>query len=234
MRNSFLRAAARIACFCISLSALASLHAQSAHTDRNRLEIEGAATLSDVEIWGASFDRYLSDVSVTYERVLLDRRPLTMSFTSTAIPIAMLREPMLRPCLTTLPPQCTLLIGITPTFGFIPDLTRTRSSFGAGASPAGVVVRFLPGRAVQPFAGFRAGFLYFNRNALAPDASQFNFTLGGRFGLTVPLRDGHAISVAYVLQHMSNRDIASDNPGLDASMISFSYSFPLRFGKKQK
>jgi hypothetical protein len=82
----------------------------------------------------------------------------------------------------------------------------------------------------QPFVGFQGGFLYFNRNVLASQAAQFNFTLDGRTGVRIPLQQEKAISVSYMFQHMSNSYTAIDNPGVDCHMVMVAYTFPIHFG----
>ena len=229
-----------VATVCVFFCSLTGLHAQTLTPDRNQLEIEGTGTLTNMRWQGQTLDRHLFEIGVSYERLLTKRNWGSMSFASEAVPFAALREPILRACpFDPITLQCVgpFFTGLLPekigSFSFPFESTGYRTSYAAGAAPVGFVFRFLPERHVQPFVGVRGGFLYFNRNVLADDASQFNFTLDGRAGVRIPLPDGKAISVAYMFQHMSNKGISRDNPGMDSHMISLSYSFPLLRGKKK-
>jgi hypothetical protein len=101
--------------------------------------------------------------------------------------------------------------------------THTETTFGAGVSPIGLELRFMPHRRLQPLAGTSEGFLYFSRNVPSPAAAQFNFTVDVRFGLRVRLDHGKALSFEYIYHHLSNGYRAVENPGVDSQMLCFGY-----------
>jgi hypothetical protein len=187
--------------------------------ERNSISLQMVGTVGNGSLQGTSNDRRLFLIGAAYNRLLTKRKLAALTFTSQLIPVALLREPYF------------LNTDIQAVRKF-PLSTETRRNYGAGASPAGIKVNFLPGKKVQPFLGIQGGFLYFSRRALSFKASQFNFNVDGRAGLEFSLPSGKAISFAYMFQHMSNAYIAKENPGVDSHMLTLAYRFPLRLGKK--
>ena len=187
--------------------------------DRNSISLHLVGTVGNGSLQGTSNDRRLFLIGAAYNRLLTRRKLADLTFTSQVIPVAVLREPYF------------IGTNVQAVRNF-PPVTEVRKNYGAGASPVGIRLNFLPGKTVQPFAGIEGGFLYFSRTALSPHASQFNFTVDGRAGVEFPLPSGKAISFAYMFEHMSNADIARENPGVDCHMLTLAYRFPLRVGKK--
>ena len=186
---------------------------------KNSVNVHLVGTVANGSLQGTSQDRRLFLIGASFNRRLARRSFAELSFTSQVIPFALLREPY--------------LIGTnTQTQRNFPPITETRKNYGAGASPAGIKVNFLPRKKVQPFFGIQGGFLYFSRVALSPHASQFNFTADGRAGVEFPLSYGKAVSFAYMFQHMSNANIARQNPGVDSHMLTLAFRFPVRTGEK--
>jgi hypothetical protein len=187
--------------------------------EKNSVSLHLVGTFANGSLQGTSQDRRLFLIGVAYNRLLARRSFAELSFTSQVIPFALLREPY--------------FIGTNvQALRNVPPITETRKNYGAGASPAGVRVNFLPRKKMQPFFGIEGGFLYFSKTAISPLASQFNFTVDGRAGVEFPLSFGRAVSFAYMFQHMSNAYIAQQNPGVDSHMLTLAYRFPLRARKK--
>lgn len=205
-------------------------HTQSAPRkadSRHSLEVEFAGTLADGHLQGTVVDRRLNLLGLSYRLLLKQNSTVAIRYTFEAVPLAALREPFfLTGCAFAGPHRCVATQAIQDS----PPLTHRRTSYGTGASPAGIEVSFLPAKRIQPFFGFRGGFIYFNRNALNVFASQFNFIIDGRGGIRIPLGSGKDISLAYMFQHLSNAGIGRTNPGLDSHMISLTYSFQWPFG----
>lgn len=212
----------------IGIAAVPFGHAQSTPSANpagaHSLEIEAVGTVADGHLEGTVEDRQLYLLGLSYRLLLKQNNTIAVRYTFEAIPLAALREPFLFiSCLRPGNPCVQVQSDFSP-------FTRRGTSFGAGTSPAGIEVSFLPSRHIQPFFGVRGGFIYFNRNVLSALASQFNFTIDGRGGIRIPLRSGRDISFAYMFQHLSNADIGRQNPGLDSHMISLTYSFQWPFG----
>jgi hypothetical protein len=96
---------------------------------------------------------------------------------------------------------------------------RRAYSYGIGASPIGAQVNFVHYRHVEPFLTSGGGFLYFNHRMFRT-TQQFNFTaqLGGGVQLFNSSRRT-AIDLGYKYHHISNANLANQNPGLDSHML---------------
>lgn len=92
-------------------------------------------------------------------------------------------------------------------------------AYGVGGSPVGVQVNLVRFRPVEPFLTSGGGFLYFNHRMFG-STQQFNFTaqLGAGVQLFTSSRRV-AIDLEYRYHHISNANLASQNPGLDSHML---------------
>jgi len=188
--------------------------------ERNSISLHMVGTVGNEFLEGITRERRLFLLGAAWNYEFSRKKHVTFTLTSQLIPVALLREPYF---------IGTDIQGVRS----FPTITEIRKNYGAGASPVGIKVNFLPGKKVQPFFGIQGGVLYFSKTALAPQASRFNFTVDGRAGLEFPLPSGNAISFAYMFQHMSNAYIAVENPGVDCHMLTLAYRFPLR-GRKNE
>jgi Lipid A 3-O-deacylase (PagL) len=96
---------------------------------------------------------------------------------------------------------------------------RRAYSYGIGGSPVGAQVNFVHYRRIEPFLTSGGGFLYFNHRMFGT-TQQFNFTaqLGGGVQLFTSSRRT-AIDLGYKYHHISNANLANQNPGLDSHMV---------------
>ena len=96
---------------------------------------------------------------------------------------------------------------------------RRAYSYGIGGSPVGAQVNFVHFRHVEPFLTSGGGFLYFNHRMFGT-TQQFNFTaqLGGGVQLFTSSRHT-AVDLGYKYHHISNANLANQNPGLDSHMV---------------
>jgi hypothetical protein len=192
-------------------SAQASTDATDRANDaRNSFTIGGAVTLANGSIKGVTFDRHLFLAGVGYSRALVHNRVLALSYTPQLVPAAMLSQPVLG--------NHHFAVQYS-----LPPFTHTETTYGAGASPIGLELRFRPNRDLQPLVGTDEGFLYFSRNVPTLFAAQFNFTVDVRFGLRFRLDHGRALSLEYVYHHLSNGYRALQNPGVDSQMLCVGY-----------
>lgn len=82
-------------------------------------------------------------------------------------------------------------------------LKRTRT-YGAGLSPAGLRMSFLPNRPVEPFFSAHGGFLGFTDPVLGPKGSQYLSTVDFGGGLTFFRKLRQSVSVGYRYQHLAS------------------------------
>ena len=129
-----------------------------------------------------------------YERLIYWKEPFAVRWVFDAIPLAFVGDPH--------------------------TVNGHRSyAYGVGASPIGAQVNLVHFRRVEPFLTSGGGFLYFNHRMLGT-TQQFNFTaqLGGGVQLFPPSRRT-AIDIGYKYHHISNANLANQNPGLDSHML---------------
>jgi hypothetical protein len=102
---------------------------------------------------------------------------------------------------------------------------RRAYSYGIGASPIGAQVNFVHFRRIEPFLTSGGGFLFFNHRMFGT-TQQFNFTaqLGGGVQLFTSSRRT-AVDLGYKYHHISNANLANQNPGLDSHMLFVGLSF---------
>jgi Lipid A 3-O-deacylase (PagL) len=180
--------------------------------------------LADASLQGTTSNRRLTLAGLSYRRVVNRNKLFDLSFNPEVIPLALLSEPFFK--------NVSFRGNPVQASRSIPGRTSSGLTYGAGAKPVALDLTFRRTAAIQPFIGVSGGFLYFTRNVLAFDASQFNFTIDGRAGVRIPFHGSRAISVAYMFQHMSNAYITPHNPGLDVHTLYVGYSFAFRHKAK--
>ena len=92
-------------------------------------------------------------------------------------------------------------------------------AYGVGGSPIGAQVNFVHFRRFEPFLTSGGGFLYFNHRMFGT-TQQFNFT--AQLGAGVQLFSSSrrtALDVGYKYHHISNANLANQNPGMDSHML---------------
>jgi hypothetical protein len=104
----------------------------------------------------------------------------------------------------------------------------TRWTYAAGLSPVGQRLNFLPRHQLQPYLLANGGFLVSTRDEPVDDSSRFNFTFTFGTGLQWFRPAGAAWSLDYRVQHLSNKQIGDNNPGVDSQILRIGYTFPLK------
>lgn len=145
-------------------------------------------------------DRQLLLVALRYGRVLAAWESVSLQYTLDIFPAAVVFEP---------------------------DHFRSGSStiYGAGLSPFGFKLNFLPQSWIQPFIDASVGFLYFQRDIPVPDSSRFNFTPEAGLGVQFFLAPNYALTLGYKFHHISNAGISQNNPGMNSHVIYAGFSF---------
>lgn len=128
-----------------------------------------------------------------YERLIYWKEPFAVRWVFDAVPLALVGDPR--------------------------TSNHRAYAYGVGASPVGAQVNFVHFRRVEPFLTSGGGFLYFNHRMFGT-TQQFNFTaqLGGGVQLFTSSRRT-AIDLGYKYHHISNANLANQNPGLDSHML---------------
>jgi Lipid A 3-O-deacylase (PagL) len=96
--------------------------------------------------------------------------------------------------------------------------------FGAGFTPEGFQVDYLPQRKIQPFLSNNGGFIYYADRVLSPQGSQWMYTIDFGAGVNVFVRAHDAVTFGFRYQHLSNANISHHNPGTDADTFYVGFS----------
>jgi hypothetical protein len=117
------------------------------------------------------------------------------------------------------------LLGGTPFTENVHNYLGRRWTYAPGLNPACFSVHILPARRLQPFLATTGGFLVSLRDIPEFKTSAFNFTFS--FGGGVEWFRDHRRSwtVEYRVQHMSNKEIGFNNPGVDSQFVRVGYRF---------
>lgn len=100
-----------------------------------------------------------------------------------------------------------------------------RWTMGEAITPLGFDWNFRPRNKVQPLVDLRGGTM-FSKNAIPVlGAGWFNFTFSGGAGVELFSTRRRSIRLEYRLHHISNRNIANVNPGIDNGMFQATYLF---------
>lgn len=95
--------------------------------------------------------------------------------------------------------------------------------YGFGVAPIGVRWNFVPRRQWSAFAELTAGMLA--SSAAIPDGvARFNFTAHSGAGVRFSLSAAQSVVLAYRLQHVSNGNRLSDNPGVNSHVAFAGWS----------
>lgn len=203
----------RFAAFSAQAQTTRAASRNSGESDPATFGIFEANTVANARVRGIDRDRRLTLIGLSYELPLKSNDICSIRFVPEIIPVGLLSEPFLRG--TNIQASRS-----------VPPLTENKLLYGMGASPIALEFAFLPQKRVHPFLSSHLGLLYFNRNALAEHAAQFNFTVDGRIGAQIRSRNGsRVLSVGYMFQHTSNAFTARQNPGVDPQMIVVAYNF---------
>ena len=129
-----------------------------------------------------------------YERLIYSNGPFAVRWVFDAVPVALVGDPHT-------------------------SNGHRAYAYGTGASPIGAQVNFVHFRRVEPFLTSGGGFLYFNHRMFGT-TQQFNFTaqVGAGVQLFTPDRRT-AIDLGYKYHHISDANLANQNPGLDSHMF---------------
>ena len=97
-------------------------------------------------------------------------------------------------------------------------------AYGIGAIPVGFKLFVAHQHRVKPYLTVSSGPLYFNKQVPVPDSAKFNFlsTAGG--GVQIFVSSRRALTVEYVVGHLSNAGVGNLNPGFNSSTFHFGFS----------
>lgn len=196
---------------------------------------------------GDAEQRMLLNFGVAYSRRLLLTRVVDWQYDGEVLPITLESDPLTlyvdnqtSPTVSTTTATGTPGVLCSPTvfnytFTDPGDVTYAGTetiscqgrqwTMGEAMSPIGLRLNLLPHRRMQPFIDGHGGYLYTTRPIPVPFAGSFNFTFDFGAGLELYRRKTQSIRVEYRFHHISNKDTASQNPGIDNGLLQFTYGF---------
>ena len=193
---------------------------------------------------GDSEQRKLLLIGASYSRRLLLNHSLNWQYDVEIRPVALNSDPVETVTITetfTNPPKTVTSTSQTvPEYAChastittsIPGGTSTTATtcsrrwvYGGGISPVGFRWNFRPHHAVQPLLVGHGGFIESVDAIPIRDAASFNFSfdLGG--GIEWYRTPEHSLRFEFRLHHISNRETAPRNPGIENPQFQFSWAF---------
>jgi hypothetical protein len=193
---------------------------------------------------GSASERKLLVLGASYSRRLILARWLNWQYDAEILPLALDSDPVAITTVTETfanPPQTLTNASRSPTeyachptsvTETYPDETYSavvtcsrRWVMGGGISPVGFRWNFLPRHAVQPFVVGHGGFIESVNAIPIPDAGNFNFTYDGGAGFEWYRARMRSVRVEARFHHISNKETAPRNPGIDCILFQASYVF---------
>lgn len=199
-------------------------------------------------IAGDASERKLLFLGASYSRQILLRGVLNWQYDGEVLPVMLDSDPVATTTNTTTytsPPQTVTTVTQGPTeFACHPSSTTTttngvtytsvttcsrRWTMGGGISPVGFRWNFLPHSSLQPFAVGHGGFIESINAIPLSNAASFNFTydMGAGIEWYRPRMRSWQRSwrIEARFHHISNKETAPRNPGIDSVLFQLSYAF---------
>lgn len=202
--------------FAVTIFAAPATRAQVAehYTLKNEFGVWAGYSPDSPHVIGITSERQLIVLAAHYGRTLWERESFALQWTVDVAPLEMVLEP-----------KITQLV--TPG-GIIFQEGHREYVYGFGLHPLGLRMNFLRQRRLQPFVASTAGFVA-SLNAVpvdVPQGTKFNFTFDFQGGVQW-FNHAHdrAWTIGYKLDHISNANRVSLNPGMDGHVIFLGYSF---------
>jgi hypothetical protein len=227
-----------------------SLSAQSIPDDSNysRKNTFGVFTAysndSSHILMGISEQRKLLNVGASYGRRLLENRTVNWQFSAEVMPVALESDPVIHQVVTFIPPSP--FAGLTATYTLVPiaackagsgtissgivayDYVNTcgrRWTIGEAMSPVGFQWNFRPRRKLQPYFSAHGGYMFSTQTIPVASAGSFNFTFDFGAGVELYRTRRQSVRAEFRFHHISNRDTADQNPGIDNGLFQVAYTF---------
>lgn len=171
----------------------------------------GGGSIHSATLVGVMQNSKVGLLALSYGRVLRAWDSVAFTWTVDALPVVVLSYPQSPP--------------ISAGSGG-PAYQKTRQDvYGAGLSPIGLRFDFRPRRRLQPFVDNTYGFVYFGQPVPDSRGAQFNFRIDFGGGLRVRVGSNQVMTFGYKFNHISNGYRGQINPGFDAHVLYFGFSF---------
>jgi hypothetical protein len=98
---------------------------------------------------------------------------------------------------------------------------QTETRYGIGAAPIGLRLGVQPTNRLFVFGSGSLGVLFFEGAVPTAGASSFNYTFDFGGGVEILFTERLSITGGYKLHHLSNGNLALENPGVDSNIYYF-------------
>jgi len=209
----------QIACaFLLALLSFApSARCQIAERDlpKNEFGVWASYSPDSPHVIGTTSHRQVITLAARYGRMLMDNDSFSLEYTADIVPFEMILQPKITQVIP--PPPATIYVQ-----------GHREYVYSGGISPIGLKVNFLRSHRFQPFVASTAGFVASTSRVPidVPGGTLFNFAFDFQGGFQRYNSDHlRAWMIGYKLQHISNANRSSLNPGVDGNAIFIGYSF---------
>jgi hypothetical protein len=198
---------------------------------RNRVLVDagGAFTIRVARFFGSDLSYHMEIRPVLFESDPLAITNYTVTIQSTP-PLTFSDQQVFASPLKCVPGSGTITDPGVP--GGEPPSTETYKTvcgrqwtFGQQFAPIGFKYSLRTRHRLQPFVIGTLGYMYTSRPVPVADAEGFNFVWDFGAGLELYRTGKRSVSVETRIHHLSNRDTAPENPGIDSIVYKVSYSF---------
>lgn len=171
----------------------------------------GGASFGNPHLIGTTGDRQLTVVGLRYSRTLWEPGDnVSLRYTLDIVPLELVNQPAFIAC----------------TSGLCQNGRET--VYGGGVNPLGLKLNFFRHDQWQPYVASTAGFVASVDRVPVdiPGGTLFNFTFDFQAGIQrFNSSRTRAWTLGYKLQHISNANRSSFNPGVDFNVLTIGYSF---------
>jgi opacity protein-like surface antigen len=196
---------------------------------------------------GYAENRMLLNIGVSYSRRLFRNRIVNWQYDGELLPVALESDPVTHVTENWTSPvvytefvtevsvySCkplsgtfsTTFEGVLYSYNYVATCGR-QWTIGEAMSPVGMRWNFRPTRRIQPFVDGHGGYMYSTQEIPVTYAGSFNFTFDIGAGFELYRSKSHSIRAEYRYHHISNRNTALQNPGIDNGLLQVTYSFGL-------
>ncbi len=196
---------------------------------------------------GLAEQRKLLNLGFTYGRRIRLNDKVDWQYSLEVLPVAIEGDPLTKVVVTQSTPQpmsytyyaapvvfcgtytdaytVQLDDGFTYTGTEIASCGGRRWTMGEAITPIGFNWNFLPRERVQPLVSLHGGTMFSKSAIPISGAGWFNFTFSGGAGVEMFATRGRSIRLEFHVHHISNRDTANENPGIDNGLFQVTYLF---------
>jgi opacity protein-like surface antigen len=222
--------------------------ARQIYARKNTLGMVGAYSWDSSHILlGDAEQRMLVNLGVAYSRRLWLNHAINWQYDGELLPVALESDPLTRfvnqqtsPVAGTYagtldepPVSCApftisysyVLNNITYSGTETYTCSGRQWTIGEAMSPIGMQWNFLPTRRMQPFVDGHGGYMYTTQHIPVAGAGSFNFTFDIGAGVEIYRSKTRSIRAEYRYHHISNKDTATLNPGIDNGLLQVTYCF---------